>query len=164
MRHHSDSTVKFLSIILLLGLVAANSALAASKINTLDKKGLFGYEDTGTAIRGFDTVAYFTLGKPTEGSDEFTSEWMDATWKFSSQENLDLFEAEPAKYAPQYGGYCAYGVANGYAVKIEADQWEILEGKLYLNYDNSVQKKWIKNKLGFITEADSKFESVLQAN
>lgn len=154
----------YLFAILLLSITAMNSAFAASKINTLEKNGLFGFKESGVAIRGFDTVAYFTLGKPTEGSDEFTHDWNEATWKFSSQEHLDLFKADPEKYAPQYGGYCAYGVAQDALVKIEGEQWEILDGKLYLNYDKGVQQKWVKNKLGFITDADNKFESLLSAN
>jgi len=157
------TTLTLFLTLLILAPLSISSALAAGKINTLERKGLFGYKESGIAIRGFDTVAYFTLGKPTEGSDEFTTEWQDATWKFSSQEHLDLFVANPEKYAPQYGGYCAYGIAQDYVVKIEGDQWEIIDDKLYLNYDAGVQKKWQKNKLGFITDADAKFESLLAA-
>lgn len=145
----------------LIGSLFSTNAFAANEINTLEKKGLIGYEESGVAIRGFDTVAYFTLGKATEGSDEFTTEWKGATWKFASQENLDLFVGDPERYAPQYGGYCAYGVAKGSLVKIEGEQWEIIDDKLYLNYDAGVQKKWQADKLGFITEADGNFESLL---
>jgi len=156
------TTLRLTLAFMLLGPLILGSAFAEGKINTLEKKGLFGYKESGIAIRGFDTVAYFTLGKPTKGTDAFTTEWNDATWKFSSQEHLDLFIANPEKYAPQYGGYCAYGIAQDYVVKIEGDQWEIIDEKLYLNYDASVQKKWVKNKLGFIAEADRKFESLIQ--
>lgn len=136
---------------------------AAPKINTLEKSGLFGkYKDSGIAIRGFDTVAYFTLGKPLKGSSDFTVEWSGATWQFASQEHADLFEADPQAYAPQYGGYCAYGVAQDYLVKIEGDQWKIEEGKLYLNYDKKIQKTWVKDIPGYISSADSKFDSLLK--
>lgn len=115
----------------------------------------------GHAIGGYDPVAYFTQNKPVEGSKEFAYEWKGAQWRFASQENLDTFKANPEQYAPQYGGYCAYGVAQGYAVSIQPDAWTILEGKLYLNYDQDVQKKWEADKPGFITEANKRWPGVL---
>ena len=93
---------------------------AQPPINTL-KNSVFGGR-TDTAINGYDTVAYFTEGKPVQGRDNLVYEWMGAKWKFSSQANLDLFKANPEKYAPQYGGYCAYGVAQDALVKVEPDQ------------------------------------------
>ncbi len=141
-------------------LASAGAAFAAEPINTLEK-GLFGYKDSGTAIRGYDTVAYFTEGAPVDGSDEFTTEWQGATWRFASQEHLDLFEAEPGKYAPQYGGYCAYGVAKDSLVKIEPELWTIVDDKLYLNYDEGVQANWEADVPGFIADADGKFEGLL---
>lgn len=148
--------------ILMLGLLSP--AFAAERINTLEKKGLFGYEPNGIAIRGYDTVAYFTQNKPVEGRDEFTTEWSDATWKFSSKEHLDLFKADPEKYAPQYGGYCAYGVAQEGLVKIEPDQWTIHDGKLYLNYNEKLNNQWRKDIPGFVAKADSLFEKLLAAD
>lgn len=139
------------------------SATAAEPINTLERSGLFGYKPSGIAIRGFDTVAYFTDGKPLEGSDEFTSEWQGATWKFASRQHLDMFEENPGKYAPQYGGYCAYGVAQDSLVKIEGDNWTIVEDKLYLNYDDDLQGKWEKDIPGFIETANNKFEPLLSS-
>ncbi len=143
-------------LIVIFALLFAGNVFAASKINTLDKEGLLSsYEETGIAIRGYDTVAYFTLGKPVEGSADYAVKWNDATWHFSTQEHADLFENDPEAYAPQYGGYCAYGVAQEYLVKIEADQWRIVDGKLYLNYDAGVQKKWLQDVPGFIETADN---------
>jgi len=141
--------------------VGAGTARAAEPINTLEKSGLFGYDPSGTAIRGYDTVAYFTEGRPVDGSDEFTTEWQGATWRFASREHLDLFEADPGKYAPQYGGYCAYGVAQDGLVKIEPELWTIVDGKLYLNYDEGVQETWEEDIPGFIASADGKFEGLL---
>ncbi len=164
LRNRLSAIVALAALVLFTLGAAPGWAEAASKINTLEKKGLFGYEDSGIAIRGYDTVAYFTLGKPTEGSDEYTTIWNEATWKFASQEHLDLFTANPEAYAPQYGGYCAYGIAAQDAlVKIEGDQWEIVDGKLYLNYNSSVSRKWRKDIPGFILSADSKFEKLLNA-
>ena len=91
------------------------------------------FSDRDGAIRGYDPVAYFTQGKPVKGSREYTHQWNGATWRFASAQNRERFAAAPAKYAPQYGGYCAYGVASGYAVKIEPDAWSVVDGKLYLN-------------------------------
>jgi len=143
-------------------LASAATAFAAEPINTLEKSGLFGYDPSGVAIRGHDTVAYFTDGEPRDGSDEFTTQWQGATWRFASREHLDLFEAEPEKYAPQYGGYCAYGIAAQDAlVKIEPDLWTIVDGKLYLNYNDDIQEKWEKDIPGFIVTADEKFEKLL---
>ena len=150
----------FLSTIALI--VFSTTAIAAYPINTLEKKALFGYEQNGIAIRGYDTVAYFTDSKPVEGHDEFSTEWSGATWKFSSQEHLDLFVANPEDYAPQYGGYCAYGVAGGALVKIEPDQWTIIDGKLYLNFNAKLNKAWKKDTSGYIKTADALFEKLLK--
>jgi YHS domain-containing protein len=87
---------------------------------------------------------------------------MGAKWKFASQAHLDLFKATPEKYAPQYGGYCAYGVSVDNLVSIEPDKFTIIDGKLYLNYDADVQQKWLKNPAGYIKTADSKFQSLLK--
>jgi len=144
-------------------LLAGASAFAAEPINTLEKKGLFGYEPSGIAIRGYDTVAYFTQGAPAEGAAEFSTDWEGATWQFASQEHLDLFVAEPEKYAPQYGGYCAYGVAKDGLVKIEPENWSIIDGKLYLNYNDKVQGLWEADIAGFIATADKKFEALLES-
>jgi len=149
--------------LLLLGAVAlfaSTTVLAAPPVNTL-KSGLFGGR-SDTAILGYDTIAYFTDGKPAKGQDAFTYEWMGAKWKFASQSHLDAFKAEPAKYAPQYGGYCAYGVSQDNLVSIEPDKFKVLDGKLYLNYDADVQTKWLKDPAGFIKTADSKFQSLLK--
>jgi YHS domain-containing protein len=143
------------------GLLSGNAALAAEPpINTL-KNSLFGGR-TDTAINGYDTVAYFTVGKPVKGQDAFVTEWMGAKWKFSSQSHLDLFKAEPGRYAPQYGGYCAFGVANDNLVKVEPDQFTVRDGKLYLNYDADIQARWLKDPAGYIKTADAKFAALLK--
>ncbi len=139
----------------------ATAAIAAEPpANTL-KSHLFGGR-SDTAINGYDTVAYFTLGKPVKGQDSLVHEWNGAKWKFSSQAHLDLFKASPEKYAPQYGGYCAYGVAQGYLVKVEPDQFTVRDGKLFLNYDADVQAKWLKDVPGYAKTADAKFTSLLK--
>jgi YHS domain-containing protein len=129
-------------------------------INTL-KGGLFGGR-TDTAILGYDPVAYFTAGKPMKGSDAFVTQWMGAKWKFASQANLDAFKASPERYAPQYGGYCAYGVSQDNLVSIEPDKFRIIDGKLYLNYDADIQSRWLKDPAGYIRSADTKFQPLLK--
>jgi YHS domain-containing protein len=148
---------------LLLGLaalLASTAALAAPPVNTL-KAGLFG-GSSDTAILGYDPVAYFTDGKPVKGQDSLSVDWMGAKWKFSSQAHRDQFKAAPEKFAPQYGGYCAYGVSQDNLVSIEPDKFKILDGKLYLNYNADVQAKWLKDPAGFIKQADAKFAALLK--
>ena len=139
---------------------ATSASTAEPPINTL-KNSLFGGR-TDTAINGYDTVAYFTVGKPVKGQDALATEWMGAKWKFSTQAHLDLFKANPEKYAPQYGGYCAYGVVQDSLVKVEPDQFTVRDGKLYLNYDADIQAKWLKDPAGFIKAADAKFPALLK--
>jgi len=161
----SQSLTRRQLVVRLAAVVAAASispwAMAAEPpINTL--KNSFFSGRTDTAINGYDTVAYFTVGKPVKGLDSLSFEWMGAKWKFSTQANLDLFKANPEKYAPQYGGYCAYGVAVDTLVKVEPDQFTVRDGKLYLNYDADVQSKWKKDPEGYIRAADAKFQTLLK--
>ena len=112
------------------------------------------FEKSGKAIRGYDPVSYFTENKPVEGKDEFVFNWNNVNWHFSTQQNLNLFKANPGKYAPQYGGYCAYGLSNGYKASTSPDAWTIVNGKLYLNYSKSVRDSWDKNRSERIQKAD----------
>jgi YHS domain-containing protein len=115
------------------------------------------FSNKSGAIKGYDPVAYFSKAQPTKGSDNITHEWQGATWHFQNEENKAVFMKNPEKYAPQYGGYCAYGIAKGYQVKIEPDVWAIENGKLYLNYDKGVQKDWDKDRAGYIKKANENF-------
>ena len=116
----------------------------------------------GAAIRGTDPVAYFTEGRPVEGSRKFMHEWKGATWRFASAANRDAFAAAPEKYAPQYGGYCAYGVANGYTVSTVPEAWSIVDGKLYLNYSLGVRADWLKDVPGYIRKANAGWPKALE--
>lgn len=151
---------RLLLVIGATSIFASAPALAAPPINTL-RTGLLGGR-SDTAILGYDTVAYFSVGKPVKGLDRFATEWRGAKWKFASQANLDLFKAEPEKYAPQYGGYCAYGVAQDNLVSIEPDKFTVLGGKLYLNYNAEVQATWLKDPAGYVKQADAKFKALLK--
>jgi len=114
----------------------------------------------GAAIGGTDPVAYFTQGKPVAGSDEHTFVHDDVTWKFSSAENRDAFAADPAKYAPQYGGYCAFGLSKGFKVPVIPEAWKIVDGKLYLNNSIAVQDRFEANTEELIDHADLNWDVV----
>lgn len=137
-------------------LVSANALAAADPIYT----SLFSNAGAG----GYDVVAYFTESKPVEGKDDYQTEYQGADWYFSSQENLDTFVADPEKYAPQYGGYCAWAVAEGGLYKGDPSYWTVLDGKLYLNYDAEVQTKWNKDQPGFISTANKNWPNILNDN
>lgn len=108
----------------------------------------------GTALKGYDAVAYFKEGKPVKGKDDFRHEWMGAKWYFASAENRDEFAKNPEKYAPQFGGYCAWAVAHNYTASIDPEAWKIIDGKLYLNYSKDVQKKWEQDIPGFVKQGN----------
>lgn len=112
------------------------------------------YSVNGKAIRGYDAVAFFKAGTPVMGHDSLQLQWNDAAWYFSSRANLDSFRLHPESYAPQYGGYCAYGVADGHKSPTEVDTWTIFEGKLYFNYNNRVKSVWVKKKEELVPKAD----------
>ena len=108
----------------------------------------------GVAINGYDTVAYFTQGKPVEGSVDHVENWSGVTWRFASEENRALFAANPQKYAPQYGGFCAYAVAQGSKAKTEPDAFTVFDNKLYLNFDQSIKTRWDGDRESFISKAN----------
>ena len=114
--------------------------------------------ETGTfnnyAIYGYDPVAYFTMEKAVKGDKKITHEWRGAEWHFSSEEHKAMFVSDPEKYAPQYGGYCAYAMSDNRLVGIDEDAWTIHNGKLYLNYSMSVMEEWRKKMDQYIEEAD----------
>ena len=116
---------------------------------------------SGAAIRGYDPVAYHRELQPVKGSQQFSHEWKGATWRFASAQNRDLFKANPERYAPQYGGYCAYGVAGGYTVGIDPAAWSVVDGKLYLNYSPGVQASWKSDIPGYIRKANANWPAVL---
>ena len=133
-------------------LILAGPALAGGHVNAASVGG--------TAIEGHDPVAYFTEGKPIEGSGAHTYQWNGATWKFASRENRDSFAASPRKFAPQYGGYCAWAVAEGYTAGIDPDAWRVVDGKLYLNYSKSIQKRWARDIPGNIAKGDANWPKI----
>ncbi len=118
------------------------------------------FKSSDQAIRGYDPVAYFTAGKPVKGDQRFTLHWKDANWYFSSKEDLNLFTKDPEKYAPQYGGYCAYGMSEAKKAPTDPNAWTIVDGKLYLNYSLEVKESWKKNQKQRIGQADKNWPRI----
>jgi YHS domain-containing protein len=118
------------------------------------------YADNGIAIRGTDPVAYFQVGQPVQGSEEFSYEWGNTTWRFSSAENRDLFASDPERYAPEYGGFCAWAVSQGYTAPIDPNAWKIVDDRLYLNATTGVQQRWERDIPGHIAKADQNWPGI----
>ena len=118
------------------------------------------FERNGLAIDGYDPVAYFTERKPMKGAPEFQAEFQGATFQFASADHRDRFAADPEKFAPQYGGYCAYGTAKGYKAKIDPEAFTVVHGKLYLNYSDAVRARWLSDIPGYIQRADANWPEV----
>ncbi|MCB9963109.1 MAG: twin-arginine translocation pathway signal protein [Hyphomonas sp.] len=141
-------------------LALAPAVLAAPAANA--EPPIYTGSFSDTALQGYDPVAYFEQGEAVKGSDDFTTEYMGATFKFASAADRDAFIADPAAYAPQYGGYCAWAMADGRYAKGDARYWRIVDGKLYLNYNAGIQKKWEKDVPGFISKADTHWTELRQ--
>ena len=114
----------------------------------------------GAAVKGYDVVAY-TTGTVTRGDPKFEHRWNGAIFRFSSGANRDLFVKAPEKYAPQFGGYCAYAVSRGYTADIDPEAYRIVEGRLYLNYSKRVQKLWEEDIPGNIAKGQANWPAVL---
>ena len=116
----------------------------------------------GVAIRGYDTVAYFTENRATKGNPEFTHLWRDVKWYFANAEHQALFTANPERYAPQFGGFCALGVSKGKAVAADPEAWTIVEGKLYMKFNEDARDRWRKDKDKAIEKAEENWVELQQ--
>jgi len=142
--------------IILLFLISSSLAQGAQP----DKSEIMVTSD-GYAIHGFDPVAYFNSGAPAKGLPEYSAKWQNATWLFASAEHRDAFIQNPDKFAPQYGGWCAYGMAEGYAAETDPlKAWTIHEGKLYLNWNEEVSRLWSLNLTGYLRKSNSNWPDV----
>lgn len=115
------------------------------------------YELLGVAMEGYDPVAYFIDGHATVGEDGIQLEWDGTVWHFASTENRELFRESPLRYAPQYGGYCAYAASKGSLANGDPEAWTIRDGKLYLNYSRAVRDTWRKEAARYIRQADAQW-------
>jgi hypothetical protein len=134
-----------------LGLCLVTSALGGHG----KEEATMSIGEGGLAIKGYDTVAYFTDSKATAGKKEFQYTWRDAKWEFTSAEHRAMFIASPEKYAPQFGAFCALGVSMEAAVQVDPEAWTIVDGKLYLNYNLEFRDKWRASKEEKIVKANA---------
>jgi hypothetical protein len=137
--------------------------LAILRLGQLNAQESEIFAPKGIAINGYDAVAFFTQSKPVKGSEDFSFDYKNATWLFANREDLEAFSGMPEKYAPQYGGYCAYGTAQGHKAPTEAGTWTIINDKLYFNYNQQVKQTWSKDRDHFIQVADEKWPTVKQS-
>lgn len=145
--------LKFLFLIIFIGIAAALAACSKGEstigVNT---------DSSGSALRGFDAVAYFTAESAVKGDAKYTIVWNGAKWLFSSEQNLKRFQADPEAYAPQFGGYCSYAVSEGYTADGDPEAWKIVDGKLYLNFNRQVKEQWEQNQTERIQNGKANWE------
>lgn len=149
---------------LLRGAIAV-AVLAVAGLIFLRSIGMFSsqpvYASGGAAINGYDPVAYFTDSKPVKGDKAFSETWNGATWLFASEEHKAMFRAMPERYAPQFGGYCAFAVSHNYTAKTDPNAWTVVNDKLYLNFDQDTQKEWLAQRDPFIKQGEANWPKVL---
>lgn len=131
---------KFFLFVFVAGITVLAVACSRSESLSLNT------DDAGSALKGYDAVAYFAVNSAVKGDAKYEYVWNGAKWFFSSEENMNKFKADPEAYAPQFGGYCAYAVSEGYTADGDPEAWKVVDGKLYLNYSPEVQKTWEKNE------------------
>lgn len=151
MIHKSISLLIFPLLIITLAAVFVLSAPAWA--------GEF-FEKDGAALRGYDAVAYFIDEEPVKGLAEHKADYKGSAFHFASKANRDAFVAEPQKYAPQYGGFCAFGISGGYKAATDPAAFNVVDGKLYLNCNRDVQKQWSGDIPGFVAKADKNWPTV----
>ncbi|MFZ0693583.1 MAG: YHS domain-containing (seleno)protein [Alphaproteobacteria bacterium] len=151
-RDHELAAIAAIVVLMAVGQAAAGSPNGISNISVSGADNV--------AIKGYDPVAYFADGHAEAGSKEFAYQWAGATWLFSDPTHRDSFKAKPEKYAPQYGGYSAYAVAEGAPAVADPTIWTILDGKLYLNTSEAVRKQWLAEIEGFIETADANWAKI----
>lgn len=144
--------------------VAAASVLALAPSTALAVKQTGGEYNTlyaGLGAKGYDVVSYFTNKAPMQGSDKFTANHGGVTWQFASAEHRDMFKADPTKYAPQYGGFCAWGVAQGKLFDVDpVNGWTMSNNKLYLNFNSDINKTFARDTEGFLSKAERNWGSL----
>ena len=131
--------------------IALTTALAAERVNA---------DRTGLAVKGYDVVAYFVDGRPVAGLPAFEHELDGVRYRFASAANRDRFVQEPRRYLPQYGGFCAWAVSRGYTADTDPLAWRIVDGRLFLNYDRSVQRTWEGDVRGNVAKGDANWPSL----
>ena len=145
-----------------LTLAAAAGVLAAAPLPAMAGSGKLAYneDENGVMLHGYDPVAYFTEDKAVKGKETITAKHDGVNYQFSSAEHRDMFQANPAKYVPAYGGHCAMGTAMGIKLNGDPELFRVVDGKLYLNVNEKVQKKWLSDIPGHIETADAKWPEI----
>ncbi len=141
-------------------LIAGMTASIAAPTAWAQEKPVF-YANDGTAIQGYDTVSYFVDGSPVPGKPDIAVKWKGAMWHFASQKNREAFESNPRAFAPQFGGYCAYAMAQGFLSKTDPNTWLIVEDRLYLIHSQQIERIWHKNLAENIQRAEENWPRVL---
>lgn len=142
-------------LIVALMLFSAPSTIAAAK-------DLLNLDSRGVAIQGYDPVAFFTDSRPVKGNPQFQSEFRGAKYYFVSAEHKATFDKEPAKYEPQFGGYCAYGASRGHKAPIKIEAWQIVNERLLMQYDLDVNDKFNQDQLGNLRKADQNWPDLVE--
>lgn len=155
-----------LAVVVAAGIVFADAPGGTATGTTGKSQPVFvASDDDNVAIKGYDVVAYFTDMTATPGSSEHVVEWRGAKWHFASAENMARFQENPRAYAPQYGGYCAWGVAaKNDLFEIDPQAWKIVDNKLYLNFNKDIQQQWLADIQGFINQADENWPKLVESH
>jgi YHS domain-containing protein len=141
-------------LFLLLALITAISTFAQTKtLLNVDRKGF--------ALQGYDPVAFFTQSRPVKGQTQFESRYHGARYLFVSAEDKALFDANPEKYEPQFGGFCAYGASHGKTAPIKIEAWQIVNGRLLMQYDLGVKEEFNKDQKGNLQKADKNWPGIV---
>ena len=125
-------------------------------------KTLVNVDRHGLGLAGYDPVAFFTDSAALRGDSTHRASFGGATYWFASEAHRALFQADPAKYVPQFGGYCAYGASRGYAAKVEIDTWQIIDGRLTLNYNKDVQRTFNQDVAGYLRKANENWAGIVE--
>jgi YHS domain-containing protein len=144
--------------VVVIGLLLGATAIALAAAG---RQPAVNVSKNGLAMNGYDAVAYVTDGRPVEGSPQFETKWNGVLWRFASAAHRDAFFENPERYAPQFGGYCAYAVSQGHTANGDPRVWKIVDGRLYLNYYTSVQRTWEKGIPGYIAKGRGNWPAVL---
>ena len=149
----------------LLVLVLGGGGFAAFAVMTpqTELHATWNKSDQDVAISGYDTVAYFTDGRPVKGDAAISYAWRDAKWQFASESHRDMFAADPDQYVPEFGGFCAAAMTYGAVAKANPERWAIVDGKLYLNYDEYAYQVFHENLAENIAKADVKWAEKVEA-
>jgi len=143
----------FIIVIVIIGGYLAYPTIYWSYVAYMNADKTVSASSNGTAIQGYDTVAYFTMGKPVKGLPEFEVHWQNAKWLFSNEKHRAMFASDPQSYAPQFGGFCVLGVSLGKKWDPDPTVWSIVDGKLYLNYDDIGRNEFVETSKDKIAEA-----------